>query len=205
MKPYSFFCSVLLLLWFPLGALGAGDPTAGQAKSQACVACHGNDGNSVNPVWPKIAGQYEAYLVKQLKEMRLGDKGPRFNPVMLPTIVNLSDQDFADLAAYYAKQKPTPGSAAQVSVARGEQIYRGGNRATQVTACIACHGPEGAGNEAAHFPRLSGQHSAYTQTQLRDFRDKKRTNSTNNMMETISHHLSEEEIKAVSDYIEGLH
>lgn len=201
-------CSITLILalfCLPALVLAAGDPAAGKGKAGTCVACHSEDGNSVNPIWPKLAGQYENYLVKQLKDLRAGQQGPRYDPVMSPMAANLSDQDIADLAAYYASQKQTPGKAQQDLVAVGERIYRGGNKATQVTACIACHGPDGSGNDAANYPRLSGQHAQYIELQLRAFREGKRKNSANGMMETISHHLSEPEIKAVSSYIEGLH
>jgi cytochrome c553 len=204
MTHYSVF-SLLCLILLPTGVFAAGDPAAGLAKSQPCVACHNTDGNSVNPIWPKIAGQYEAYLVKQLKELRAGDKGPRNDPVMSPMAANLTDQDIADLSAYFAKQKQTLGKAQQASVALGEQIYRGGDKANKVTACIACHGPDGSGNGAANFPRLGGQHAQYIDIQLHAFKDGKRKNSAGEMMTTISHHLSEEQIKAVSSYIEGLH
>lgn len=181
-----------------------GNIEAGKGKTQTCVACHGPDGNSTVPNWPKIAGQYENYLVKQLREFRLGEKGPRYEPSMYGMVANLSDQDIADLAAYYASEKQTLGKANSALVEVGQRIYRGGNVKTGVTACLACHGPEGLGNEAAKFPKLSGQHATYIDLQLHAFRDGKRKNSPNEMMESISHRLSDDEIKAVSSYIEGL-
>ncbi len=197
---------LLCLLLFPLQAAGAGGvAAAGKAKSQTCVACHGPDGNSTTPLWPKIAGQYENYLAKELKDFRLGEKGPRYEPSMFGMTANLSDQDIADLAAFYASEKPTEGQAQQALVALGEKIYRGGNIKTGVTACSACHNPQGAGNALAVYPRLGGQHADYIANQLRAFRDGKRSNSPNGMMESISQRMSEEEIKAVSSYIEGLH
>lgn len=192
-------------IFLPLSVWGQGKADAGKAKSTTCVACHGPDGNSVAPNWPKIAGQHENYLVKQLVEFRLGEKGPRFDPSMYAMVAHLTDQDIADLAAFYASQPQTMGKANQQYVSLGEKIYRGGNLQTGVTACMACHGPDGSGNSAAKFPRLSGQHAQYLEMQLQNFRDGKRKNSTANMMESISHRLSNEEIKAVSSYIEGLH
>lgn len=177
---------------------------AGQAKSGTCTACHNADGNSTVPNWPKIAGQYNDYLIKQLKEYRMGDKGPRFEASMYAMVANLTDQDIADLAAFYSNQKQTLGKANAQLVPLGEKIYRGGNIQTGVTACLACHGPDGMGNEAAKFPRLSGQHSTYIENQLRAFKDGKRKNSPNGMMEAISRSMSDDEIKAVSSYIEGL-
>lgn len=181
-----------------------GNIEAGREKSQVCVACHGPDGNSVVPIWPKIAGQYEAYLVKQLKEFRMGEAGPRFEPSMYALVVNLSDQDIEDLAAYYASQKQTLGKAKADLVAEGERIYRGGSLATGAAACTACHGPQGMGISAANYPRLSGQHADYIESQLLAFQTGKRKNSPNEMMEEISHRLTTAQIKAVSSYIEGL-
>lgn len=199
-----------LISWFTLvfvaTALGAkGNVEAGKSKTQTCVACHGPDGNSVVPNWPKIAGQYENYLEKQLKDFRQGEKGPRYEASMYAMVAALSDQDIADLAAFYASQKHTTGKAKSEYVALGERIYRGGNIQTGVSACIACHGPAGEGNEAAKFPKLAGQHAVYIENQLNAFRDGKRTNSPNGMMGSISHRLSADETKAVSSYIEGLH
>jgi cytochrome c553 len=196
--------------WFALvlfaTALGAkGSVEAGKGKTQTCLACHGPDGNSVVPNWPKIAGQYEDYLEKQLKDFRMGEKGPRYEASMYAMVAALSDQDIADLAAFYASQNQTMGKAKSEYVALGERIYRGGNIQTGASACIACHGPAGEGNEAAKFPKLAGQHSVYIENQLNAFREGKRKNSPNGMMESISHRLSAEEAKAVSSYIEGLH
>ncbi len=181
-----------------------GDIQAGKGKTQTCVACHGTDGNSTVPNWPKIAGQYENYLVKELREFRAGEKGPRFEASMYAMVANLSDQDIADLAAYYASEKQTMGKAQNAYVELGQKIYRGGNLQTGATACLACHGPEGQGNEAARYPKLAGQHAVYIENQLHAFKDGKRKNSPSEMMESISHRLSDEEMKAVSSYIEGL-
>jgi cytochrome c553 len=123
---------------------------------------------------------------------------------MYAMVANLSDQDIADLAAFYASQTQTMGKAQKDLYERGQKIYRGGSVQTGVSACLACHGPDGKGNDAANFPKLAGQHSLYLENQLRAFRDGKRKNSPNGMMESISHHLNEDEIKAVSSYIEGL-
>lgn len=182
-----------------------GSADAGKTKTQTCVACHGPDGNSAVPNWPKIAGQHENYLVKQLKDLRMGEKGPRYEASMSPMAAVLTDQDIADLAAFYASEKQTLGKAQEQYVELGERIYRGGNLQTGVTACMACHGPQGNGNDAANFPRLGGQHAQYIENQLHAFKDGRRKNSPNSMMENISHRMSDEEIKAVSSYIEGLH
>ncbi|MGD9592399.1 MAG: cytochrome c [Candidatus Berkiella sp.] len=181
-----------------------GSPEAGKDKTQTCVACHGTDGNSTVPNWPKIAGQHELYLVKELKDFRAGEKGPRYEASMYGMVANLTDQDIADLASFYASQKQTMGKAQNAYVALGQRIYRGGNVQTGVTACLARHGPEGQGNDAANFPKLAGQHAVYIENQLIAFRDGKRKNSPIEMMESISHRMSNDEIKAVSSYIEGL-
>lgn len=196
-------CFVLMILATTVGAKG--NIEAGKSKTQTCVACHGPDGNSVVPNWPKIAGQYENYLDKQLKDFRAGEKGPRYEASMYAMVAALSDQDIADLSAFYASQKQTMGKAKAEYVALGERLYRGGNMQTGVSACMACHGPAGEGNEAAKFPKLAGQHATYIENQLIAFREGKRKNSPNGMMESISHRMSSDEMKAVSSYVEGLH
>lgn len=181
------------------------DPTLGQQKSQVCAACHGMDGNSVVPAWPKIAGQLEKYLVKELKEYRKGQQGARFDPVMYPMTQSLSDSDIDDLAAYFSKQTETIGSAKPELLALGEKIYRSGNLETGLPACAACHSPDGAGNGPAVFPRISGQFAEYTADQLKKFRAKTRSDDPNGIMRDIAKKMSDEEIQAVSSYVSGLH
>ena len=183
-------------------ALAAGDKNAGKAKSAACAACHGMDGNSVNPEWPKLAGQSEQYLYKQLKNFKSGE---RKNATMAGMVAALSDQDMQDLAAFYASQSIKPGKADETKVSLGEKIYRGGNSASGVSACIACHGPTGAGNPAAKFPMLSGQHAKYTGIQLYAFRKGERANDAGQMMRNIASKMTDAEIDAVAEYIAGLH
>ncbi len=195
-------------LYFLIGAVAAdlvGDPKAGQAKSGVCTACHNADGNATVPAWPKIAGQPVRYLIEQLKEYRKGDKGARFNPVMFGIVQSLTDQDIADLAAFFSSQKSTPGTAEQGSVALGQRIYRGGNSKTGVPACEACHSPTGLGNSPAGFPPLSGQHPDYIIDQLKAFRSGVRSNDPNEIMRDISKRMSDEEIEAVGNYVSGLH
>lgn len=178
---------------------------AGKGKTQTCVACHGPDGNSVVPNWPKIAGQWEDYLVKQLKDYREGEQGQRYEPSMYAMVAALSDQDIKELAAFYASQTQTLGKTDVALLTLGERIYRGGDIQHGVAACVGCHAPDGSGNDAAKFPRLGGQHALYIENQLRAFRDGTRTNSPNGMMHDISIRMTDEQIKAVSSYIEGLH
>lgn len=182
-----------------------GDPNRGQTLTQTCVACHGTDGNTNTPIWPKIAEQPEKYLIEQLKAFRLGNKGPRFDASMFAMTQSLSDQDINDLSAFYASQKSTLGKAQQNFVELGEKIYRGGNLETHVAACAACHGAKGDGNELAGFPRLSGQNSEYILAQLKKFKEGTRSNDPNGIMRDIAKKMSDSEMQAVSSYVSGLH
>lgn len=182
-------------------AWAAGDPVAGKTKSATCAACHGADGNSVNPTWPKLAGQHESYIKKQLTNFR---DGVRVDASMSPQAANLSDQDIEDLAAYYSTQASSAGEADQNAVELGEQVFKGGNNATGVAACAACHAPNGNGNPAANFPALAGQHADYTKKQLYDFRKQGRQNDAGKMMRNIAIKMTDAEIEAVSEYIAGL-
>lgn len=191
---------------FVTGAFGAahafdGDPEAGRELSSTCVACHQADGNSTSPQYPKIAGQHPGYLFKQLREFKSGE---REDATMAGMVANLSEQDMRDLAAYYAGQDAELGVADEELVALGKRIYRGGNPATGVSACMACHGPAGQGNAPARFPSLYGQHAEYTRLQLENFADGVRANDPGRMMRDIAGRLSEEEMEAVASYIQGL-
>ncbi len=200
-----------VLLSYATTVAAVGDAAAGKEKSAACAACHSADGNSTNPEWPKLAGQHAGYTVKQLQEFKTGatdpeaEKGVRINATMNGMVAALKDQDMEDLAAYFAAQKGTLGEAAPDLVELGEAIYRGGNMETGVSACMACHGPSGAGNSAANFPTLSGQHAKYTEIQLKAFRSHQRANDSSQMMRDIAAKMSDKEIEAVASYIQGLH
>lgn len=202
--------SLLLTLGITGAAVAAegpvkGDATAGQAKAAVCGACHGPDGNSPAPNFPKLAGQGERYLSKQMHDIK---DGKRTVLEMTGLLTNLSDQDLADLAAYFASQKGSVGAADPKLVARGEQLFRGGNLEKGLPACTGCHSPNGAGNAAAGFPHLSGQHATYIAKQLTDFRKEEagRANDGDAMtMRTIARKLSDEDIAALSSYIQGLH
>jgi cytochrome c553 len=185
----------------PVMADDAGDATRGKGLSASCAACHGADGNSVNPEWPKLAGQGETYLYKQLVDYK---EGRRQNVLMAGQVANLSNQDMRDLAAYFSSQTMSAGTADAALVELGEQIYRGGNAATGVAACIACHGPNGQGNPAAMFPKVAGQHARYNADQLRYFRDESRANDNGRMMRNIARRMTDQEIEAVSQYMAGL-
>jgi cytochrome c553 len=183
-------------------AYAAGDAAAGKAASATCAGCHGADGNSANPEWPKLAGQGAAYLVKQLHNFKDGD---RKNATMAPMAMALSDQDMDNLAAYYSGQATAQGAADEKLVELGQKIYRGGNPASGVSACIGCHGPNGAGNPAAKFPALSGQHAKYVENQLHAFANDERNNDAGKMMRSIAGKMTEKEIQAVASYVQGLH
>ncbi len=192
------------------GAAGAaqaagGDVNAGQAKAAACVACHGPMGNApIMGTYPKLAGQHADYIAKQLADFQAGKT--RSNMIMAGQVANLSEQDMLDLAAYFAAQAPSIGSAPEGEVsAQGEAIYRGGIAASGVAACMSCHGPNGAGNPAAGFPALSGQNSDYVALALQNFRSGDRSNDLNGMMQDIAGKMTDEEIAAVAAYIAGLH
>ncbi len=182
-------------------ALAAGSKEAGQAKSTPCVACHGVDGNSVNPEWPSIAGQHESYVIRSLKAFR---DGSRQNPLMSPMAVGLTDEDIADLAAWFSSQTARGGEAEPSKLKLGQKIYRAGNMEEKSMACAACHGPTGRGNPLASYPAIQGQHATYVAAQLRAYKSGARTSDPNQMMRAIAARLSEAEIDAVSSYVQGL-
>lgn len=179
----------------------AGDIPAGKAKAALCQGCHGPDGNSVTPLYPKLAGQIPEYLAKQLKDFKTK---ARQDPMMSPMASPLSDTDILNISAYFAGQKPQPGAASgdKGMIELGKKIYRGGNAKTGVSACMSCHGPSGHGIPPK-WPRVSGQHAAYTQKQLMAFKNGSRNNDEG-VMTRIAFRMSEAEIKAVSEYMAGL-
>ena len=180
-----------------------GDAEAGKTKSITCAACHGTDGNSVNPEWPNLAGQGAPYLYEQLQAFKEGD---RVNALMSSQAMLLNDEDMRDLAVYYEGLEAASQTVADPKlVARAEALYRGGNLDTDASACSACHGPSGKGNPAAGYPALSGQHATYTAMQLRAYAAGERQSlQVSKMMNTIAVRLSEEEIVALASYVQGL-
>lgn len=185
------------------GTALVGDAAAGQAKIAVCGACHGPDGNSMAPNFPKLAGQGDRYLLKQLHEIK---DGKRQVLEMTGMLAALNDQDLADIAAYYSSQKATVGAADPALVARGEALFRGGDLQKGMPACTGCHSPDGQGNPPAGFPHLGGQHASYIEKQLTDFREGDRTNDGDSMiMRAIAAKLSNKDIKALASYIQGLH
>lgn len=178
-----------------------GDIAAGKSKSIACGACHGLKGNSTNPEWPNIAGQHGAYAAQELENFKAGR---RVNPLMSAQTQMLSEQDMQDIAAYFETLPVAEGEADPALVERGEQLYRGGNTETGLAACTACHGPTGRGNPLSPYPSLSGQHATYTEAQLRAYRSGERNTDANQIMRNISSLLSDDDIRALASYIQGL-
>lgn len=178
-----------------------GSAEAGQTKAATCVACHGVDGNSVNPEWPSIAGQHAEYSLKQLKAFK---GGTRSNVLMTPIAMTLSDQDMLDLSAYFSTLPRKGLEADAAKVALGQRIYRGGDQKTELAACIACHGPGGNGNPAAMYPAIKGQHATYTAAQLRAYKRGERATDQNQMMRIVAAALTDEQIDALASYVQGL-
>ncbi|MEF2485403.1 c-type cytochrome [Vibrio mimicus] len=186
-----------------------GSIEAGKAKSLTCAACHGADGNSQLTIYPKLAGQHEKYLEKQLKELKLGassgGKQGRYDPVMSAMAMPLSDEDIADLAAYYSSLPISGNTTPEDVVAQGKVLYTAGDASRGLTACIACHGPRGNGTELSGFPKISGQHADYIKAQLEKFRSGIRANDMNEMMRDVAHKLTDSDIDILSKYVGGLH
>jgi cbb3-type cytochrome c oxidase subunit III len=185
------------------------DVNRGQAiATQVCASCHGADGNSTGGAYPKLAGQHPEYLVKQLMDFKIqpGAKQPaRNNAIMAGMAAALSSQDMVNVAAYFAAQTPKPGYAHDKNtVPLGEKIYRAGIVERAVPACASCHGPTGQGIPV-QYPRLSGQWAEYTVTQLNAFTQGPGARNNSDPMHTIASRLSDSDIKAVADYIAGLH
>jgi cytochrome c553 len=201
MKKLVVIAATCALLGSATVAVAAGDPAAGKAKSITCAACHNADGNSAITQYPKLAGQSADYLVKQLQEYK---SGVRVNAIMAGMVAPLSPQDMEDLAAYFASQQIARAAADPALAPVGEALFRGGNLSSGVSACMACHGPTGAGNPAAKFPAIAGQHAEYTEIQLKAFRAMERTNDAGQMMRGVAAKLTDPEIKAVASYIQGL-
>jgi len=211
--------SISLVLTASAGTVLA-QGSAGKAKAASCAGCHGEDGNSQMPGFPKLAGQHKGYLVKQLQAFK---SGARLSPMMAPMAVGLDDQAIEEIADYYsgikisanptlvlpdsddddavAKTGEQKKSELQALVAQGGDLYRNGNLTTAVSACVACHGPFGEGNRPASFPALHSQHPDYLIKTLSDFKSGARAKSRENMMHMIAAKMTEQEIKAVAYYV----
>ncbi len=206
---------------FAGGAFAQGNASAGKAKAASCAGCHGEDGNSVMPGFPKLAGQHQGYLVKQLQAFK---SGARISPMMAPLVQALDDQAMEEIAAYYAGNKITPNPAPKPAandddddapakteeqlkaelnnlITQGSDLYRNGNLSREVSACVACHGPYAEGNKPASYPSLHSQHADYVIKTLTDFKTGARSNNRENMMHMIATKMTDEDIKAVAYYI----
>ncbi len=200
-----FQAAASVLLVVSLQAVAEGDAAAGQAKAAICAACHGADGNSIMPQWPKLAGQHPAYILRQFNLIKTGTRPV---PEMIGIVAAINEQDIDDIAAWYSSRKINGGIADEALTARGEKLWRAGNAKTGVPACMACHGPAGEGNPLAGYPALAGQHSVYSANMLKRFHagenwGEKDVNSQ--VMNGVAAALSEDDINALASVIEGLY
>ena len=200
-----------------------GNTSGGKAKAASCAGCHGEDGNSTMPGFPKLAGQHKGYLIKQLQNFK---SGARLSPMMAPMASGLDEQAIVEIAEYYSANKisanpvlvlpPSDDDDAPAKtedqkkeelaklIAQGSNLYRNGDIPTAVSACIACHGPFGEGNRPASFPALHSQHADYLIKTLTDFKTGARSKSRDNMMHMIATKMTDQEIKAVAYYIASM-
>jgi cytochrome c553 len=182
-------------------ALPAPSVEAGSAKAATCQACHGANGNSTNPEWPSLAGLGADYIADQLKNFK---DGKRANPVMMPMTATMTADDMADLGMYF-DSLPNTGLEADPSFWQaGEKLYRAGDPARAIPACMACHGPTGKGNGPAKFPALRGQHATYVIKQLNDYASGTRSTGPNGIMQTIAKRLSAEDMRNLASYLQGI-
>jgi cytochrome c553 len=186
------------------GAIMPGDATAGQAKAAVCGACHGMDGNSSDPQYPKLAGQSQQYIVRQLTDFK---SGKRQNPIMMGMATPLSSQDMHDIGAYFASKTALPGVADQALVEHGQTLFRQGDATRDIPACMACHSIDGRGNPGAMYPQLTSQHAQYLEATLKAWHDGTTwgDDAHAQIMPAIAKKLDADDIAALSSYIEGLH
>lgn len=196
-----------------------GDAKAGQTKAGACAACHGVDGNPGDPQYPRIAGMPERYVAQQLALFKAGVRTSGMAAVMAPMAAPLSAQDMRDVGAYFAQQKAGAGVADDTAIASGpyagmkfyevgQKLFRAGDPVRGIPACMACHGPAGAGNPGPAFPHIGGQQSAYVVRRLQEYRTGTTTEQDHHlfdMMATVAKNLSDEEIQSLGSYLQGLH
>lgn len=194
---FLFFC-------FSVNSYSQSDNISVKDKVFVCSTCHGETGNSVVPVWPKLAGQFSKYLVKQLEEFKLGEKGLRFEPIMYGIVKDFSTQDFIEIADYFSLQKISENVVLLDVNKLGKKIYLSGDIKKNIVSCSSCHGVLGDGGDFANIPKLRNQHSAYISLQLQKYKTGIRSNDVSNIMRDISQKMSDEEIFAVSDYISNL-
>jgi cytochrome c553 len=202
-------CLLLTALFAVAGAAWAqeeeGDPAAGKEKSAVCQGCHGEDGLSVNPMCPNLAGQFPRYIEKQIRDFQ---SEKRVDPIMSAMAATITEkQDAKDIAAYFSSRKRMTGTAGDKSLtAKGSMLFHEGNPDTGLYACVNCHGENGKGKSANNnvFPVIGGQTKDYIMKQLRDLRSGDRHNDPAGMMGNIARKLSDEEINALAEYVSGL-
>ena len=194
-----------LMAVISLQAVADGDASAGQAKSAICAACHGADGNSAVPNWPKLAGQHAGYLERQAALIK---SGARSVPEMMGIVAGMSEQDLQDISAYFSAQTNNGGVADESIAALGQRIYKAGNADSGVPACMSCHGPAGEGNPLSGYPALAGQHAVYTSKMVKGFRAGENwgeEDAPSRIMSGVAVELTDAEIEAVASYIQGLY
>ena len=201
MKRFWILAATISSTLIATSAIPAPSVEAGAAKAATCQACHGANGNSTNPEWPSLAGLGADYIADQLNNFKTGK---RSSPVMMPMTVNLTANDMADLGMYFDSLTNTGLEADPSFWAAGEKLYRGGDQARGIPACMACHGATGKGNEPAKFPALRGQQSAYVVKQLNDYASGTRTTGPNGIMQTIAKRLSPDDIRNLASYLQGI-
>jgi cytochrome c553 len=201
MNRFWMFAAVVSCAFAGNAALSAGNAQNGATKAQVCQACHGANGNSANPEWPSLAGLGADYIAEQLQNFK---DGKRVNAIMQPMAAPLSTQDMQDLGAYFDTLANTGLEADPSYWQAGEALYRGGDKARGIPACMACHGPTGAGNEPAKFPALHGQHSVYIAKQLSAYADGSRPPGPGGIMPVIAKRLSPDDMRNLASYIQGL-
>jgi cytochrome c553 len=194
---------LLIILAASLVTIGAGNADSGKDKVATCVACHGQDGNSMVGLWPSLAGQNANYLVRQLQHIK---SGKRSIALMAGILDNFSKEDLDDIAAFYASKNNTIGQVEADKVELGRKLYYSGSLEKGIPACTACHSPKGKGNAPAGYPLLSGQQADYVTKSLKNYRSGERNNDeSSQMMMAIAYKLDDVEIDALSSFINGLH
>jgi len=201
MKRLWILSATIFSIFVTTSAFPAPSAEAGATKAATCQACHGANGNSTNTEWPSLAGIGADYIAEQLKNFKTGK---RASPVMMPMAANLTADDMADLGAYFDSLTNSGLEADPSFWQAGEKLYRGGDPARAIPACLACHGPTGRGNEPAKFPALRGQQPGYVVKQLNDYASGTRATGPNGIMQTIAKRLSPDDIRSLASYVEGI-
>ena len=195
------FILLFIAISIPSIAFATGDPVAGKSTAVICIGCHASDGNSTNPIYPKLAGQNEPYLAKQLYDFKSGQRKEEHMSSMVEAI---GLDDIPNIAAYFSQQARTADDAIIPANPLGKKLYQTGDRSKAITACITCHGPNARGNPAQLYPSLAGQHSDYLVKSLKAFRSKERQNDSNEVMRQITAKLSDTDIQALAQYLSTL-